>query len=270
MNNNLIIPAIKLPPSSSHGLLGILDLIQEHRHNVLLEQSNPGPLQCNLRTAHLRLNVPERLWLEHLDLIVSLNTEPESGRLTGTIRDERGIQVPVLALKELCLVPSECTSDPEIQLLPCIHTLGLVLVRTDQVGHGVFNVLFSDRRELGPEGDLIRVDPADTPGDSLHHLKADILSLLIAIQPQDEIITTSRGLSQERRHPHLWICLLLLSGTGEEFYRVHSVPGIVLAHKVQGHDVATDGTHLEEDRLSVEFADPFVDRTGFVATWKED
>ena len=49
---------------------------------------------------------PEALGLEALDLVEACHAEAQRGCLAGTVRDQRRVEVPVLALKVLRLEPN--------------------------------------------------------------------------------------------------------------------------------------------------------------------
>ena len=54
-------------------------------------------------------------------------------------------------LKELGLIPSESTTNPEIQLLSGVHRESLILVGKAQVVHGPLDVSVGDSTEMGSE-----------------------------------------------------------------------------------------------------------------------
>lgn len=49
------------------------------------------------------------------------------------------------------------------------------------------------------------------------HLEANILTLLVAIQPQYQVVAVRALLGEEMWNAQFWSCLFLLSGTREQF-----------------------------------------------------
>ena len=77
----------------SHDGLGVnLDLLKEHEGHLLVERPHPLPLerQLALRLADLRsrLDHPEGLRLERLDLVMAFYAESQRRRLAGAVADQ--------------------------------------------------------------------------------------------------------------------------------------------------------------------------------------
>ena len=96
-------------------------------------------------------------------------------------------------LEEPCLEPGEGAAYPEVELLPGVDALWLVLIGLAQRLHSRPDVLVSDGRELGPENVLVLTASlararlvAETQG--IHHLETNVLPFFVAIQPKDQVI----------------------------------------------------------------------------------
>lgn len=80
---------------------------------------------------YLGIQFPELLWLELLDLIVALDTEPKGGRLAGTIGDHTVVQPRILHLSckgasnRIVSFPSRYLSSNYIRNINEIFVLGM-------------------------------------------------------------------------------------------------------------------------------------------------
>lgn len=83
-------------------LLVFLYMTQKHVRYFLVERTTPRPA-CDeflaILSLHCDLKNPVRLGFECLYLVVPLNTKAQGGRLAGTVRYQRRIQVAVFSLR---------------------------------------------------------------------------------------------------------------------------------------------------------------------------
>lgn len=140
-----------------------------------------------------------------------IDAETERRRLARPVRYQSGVEVAVLSLEELGLEARKGTPDSQVELLSRINRLGLVFVRLAQRVHCRPNVL------VGDGGKLCAVDLLLTSGRSphdrqygIHDLKANVLALFVAVEPEDEELCVLGLAGEEGRHLELWRRLLLL------------------------------------------------------------
>ena len=77
--------------------------------------------------------------------------KPQGRGLTGSIGNQGRVQITIFSLEKFGLKSGEGAADPQVQLLPGVHGLGLVLVGLPQVVHGQLDVFVGDRRKFRPE-----------------------------------------------------------------------------------------------------------------------
>lgn len=88
-------------------------------------------------------------------------------------------------------------ANTEVNFLACINRAGLVLIGHGEVGQRVHDVWVCDRREFGAVHLGVRQHVRHRV---LHHLKADVLSLAVTVQPEHQSAAPT-GLSlQHPRH----------------------------------------------------------------------
>lgn len=161
----------------------------------------PVPIQHHFRAAHTYLNVPECFRLEVCDFVVSLHAEAERRRLTRSVRYQRRVQITIVSLEESRLKASKCAANAQIDLLTSINTFGFILVRSNQIGHRVLNILLGDGWEFRPVCYILRLYISNGPRDGVHHFEANVFALFVAIQPQHKVIASFWLLGQKWWHP---------------------------------------------------------------------
>mmetsp|Transcript_28975 Transcript_28975/g.81607 ORF Transcript_28975/g.81607 Transcript_28975/m.81607 type:complete len:378 (+) Transcript_28975:1239-2372(+) len=151
---------------------------------------------------------PEVLPLESHDLPHPFHTKVESWRLARAVRDRTGsplklrtCQGPVL----LCKPAGECHTNLEIQLLPGIHRHGDIGVRSRQLLEGLPDLYGRDGGEAGAvDGGVV------LEGCPRHRydLVRNVLPLVVAVEPQHEVLCPLGLITQMLYHPQLVACLL--------------------------------------------------------------
>mmetsp|Transcript_19913 Transcript_19913/g.43250 ORF Transcript_19913/g.43250 Transcript_19913/m.43250 type:complete len:260 (-) Transcript_19913:117-896(-) len=200
-----------------------------------------------------------------LNLAVAMNTEPERGHLARSIAHSLHHASELcteMALEKLSLKSGECDTQTKIDLRPRIHRKRLVLVGQSQLLHGVAEIRWPQRGELRSE-DALSVGFLPSAGfvhvrnDVCHHLKADIFTFSIAIQPQNQALTIASLCLQV-----LWQPCGALEGSHdvrrEELLRTVLRPVVVLLPKVKGVDVTRGGGDFEKRLLATELSPELV------------
>mmetsp|Transcript_3467 Transcript_3467/g.13749 ORF Transcript_3467/g.13749 Transcript_3467/m.13749 type:complete len:390 (+) Transcript_3467:1250-2419(+) len=231
---------------------------QEHLRDLLVKEAPPAPLHIHRHAGDPRRrrrdggrDGPERFWPEALNLVMPRDAEAQSRRETRTVGNQRGVQVAVLAVKVHGEMAAEGDADLEVQLLPGIDGIRLVLVGFPQVAQRVENVLGGHRGELGPK-DLLRVELPHLRDRDSHDLEADVLSLAVAVQPQHEVADILRLPLQQRLHS---LALALLDGLGgEQVLGVRGLPALIRLGEVKRVQMPRHARHAIQDALSAESA----------------
>lgn len=147
-------------------------------------------------------------------------------------------------LEEFCLISRKGAAYSQIEFLTRVDAERLVFVGFSEISERSFNVLLRDGRKFCSPNVLKILSYCLTNSGSLtstrrdlstvtrylwmefsghalldrpDNFEANVLAFLVAIQPQDKVITVSAFLAQKRRYPELRSRFFLLSRTREEF-----------------------------------------------------
>ena len=134
-----------------------------------------------------------------LNRIIAIDAEAKRRDLTGSIRDNRAIEVAILVPEILRLVATESYTDFEIQLLSSIYRLSFVLIWVCQVLHCMIDIWGSNRRKASTINTL-HLYPLENSRDETfrvfhdwfdagENFKANVFTFTITIKPENQVIS---------------------------------------------------------------------------------
>jgi hypothetical protein len=158
-----------------------------------------------------------------------------------------------------CLQPREACANPQVNLLPCPHSLGQVPIGCSQVLHCMLNVFLGQRREMCPLYMQVTVHCVAYVDDLCSCLKGKRGSYIecygftfaITIQPENQLVRIFRMILHVFDDIYVVLQRYLLqvncksvmrldSLTSVKSINVRSLPILALVGELVGHDVAKD------------------------------
>jgi len=156
-----------------------------------------------------------------LDLIHALHTQEQSGGLTRPVGNERAVQIAVFALEKASLKASERTANAQVKLLARIHRQRLVQIGFAKVRHRLLDVRVGDGTEVAAQNAALVIGPCQHVAHCVDHFEADVLALLVTVQPEHQEVSAAALLLQKGRHAELGVGLLFHCLRLEQLRRIY-------------------------------------------------